>query len=114
MRKKRQEETRVIVLTKRIRIRLKAYDHRLLDQSTTEIVETAKRAGAQVAGPIPLPTVINRYTVNRSPHVDKKSREQFEVRTHKRLIDIIEPTAKTVDELKKLNLPAGVDITIKI
>jgi small subunit ribosomal protein S10 len=112
-RKKRQEETRVIVLTKRIRIRLKAYDHRLLDQSTTEIVETAKRAGAQVAGPIPLPTVINRYTVNRSPHVDKKSREQFEVRTHKRLIDIIEPTQDTVDALSKLDLPAGVDVEIK-
>jgi small subunit ribosomal protein S10 len=101
------------MLTKRIRIRLKAYDHRLLDQSTTEIVETAKRAGAQVAGPIPLPTMINRYTVNRSPHVDKKSREQFEVRTHKRLIDIIEPTQDTVDALSKLDLPAGVDVEIK-
>ena len=110
---KRQEEARVQMLTKRIRIRLKAYDHRLLDQSTTEIVETAKRAGAQVAGPIPLPTVINRYTVNRSPHVDKKSREQFEVRTHKRLIDIIEPTQDTVDALSKLDLPAGVDVEIK-
>jgi len=98
----------------RIRIRLKGYDHRVLDQSSGDIVETAKRTGARVAGPIPLPTRIERYTVNRSPHVDKKSMEQFETRTHKRLLDIIEPTAKTVDELKKLNLPAGVDINIKI
>jgi small subunit ribosomal protein S10 len=101
-------------MKERIRIRLKAYDHRILDQSTGEIVDTARRTGAAVAGPIPLPTLKNRYTVLRSPHVDKKSREQFEIRTHKRLLDIIEPTAKTVDELKKLNLPAGVDITIKI
>jgi len=98
----------------RIRIRLKAYDHRALDTSAQEIVETAKRTGARVAGPIPLPTRIERYSVNRSVHADKKSMEQFEVRTHKRLLDIIEPTARTVDELKKLNLPAGVDITIKI
>ena len=98
----------------RIRIRLKAYDYRILDQSATEIVETAKRTGALVSGPIPLPTQIERYSVNRSPHVDKKSMEQFEIRTHKRLLDIVNPTAKTVDELKKLNLPAGVDITIKI
>jgi small subunit ribosomal protein S10 len=98
----------------RIRIRLKAYDHKALDVSAQEIVETAKRTGARVAGPIPLPTRIERYTVNRSVHADKKSMEQFEVRTHKRLLDIIEPTARTVDELKKLNLPAGVDITIKI
>jgi len=98
----------------RIRIRLKAYDHKALDTSALEIVETAKRTGARVAGPIPLPTRIERYTVNRSVHADKKSMEQFEVRTHKRLLDIIEPTARTVDELKKLNLPAGVDITIKI
>ena len=98
----------------RIRIRLKAYDYRVLDQSTGEIVDTAKRTGAQIAGPIPLPTVKNKYCVLRSPHVDKKSREQFEIRTHKRLLDILDPTAKTVDELKKLNLPAGVDITIKI
>src|SRR6476646_5955169 len=97
-----------------IRIRLKAFDHRVLDHSTKEIVQTAKRTGAQVRGPIPLPTLIEKFTVNRSPHVDKKSMEQFEIRTHKRLLDIIEPTAKTVDELKKLNLPAGVDITIKI
>ena len=86
----------------------------MLDQSAVEIVETAKRTGSRIVGPIPLPTDIERYTVLRSPHVDKKSREQFEIRTHKRLLDILEPTAKTVDELKKLNLPAGVDITIKI
>ena len=98
----------------RIRIRLRAYDNRTLDQSVVDIVETAKRTGARVAGPIPLPTRIERYTVNRSPHVDKKSMDQFEIRTHKRLLDIIDPTAKTVDELKKLNLPAGVDITIRI
>ena len=98
----------------KIRIRLKAFDYRLIDQSALEIVETAKRTGAQVSGPIPLPTRIEKFTVNRSPHVDKKSMDQFEVRTHKRLLDIVEPTAKTVDELKKLNLPAGVDITIKI
>jgi small subunit ribosomal protein S10 len=103
-----------MALRERIRIRLKAYDHRVLDQSTTEIVDTAKRTGASVAGPIPLPTQRSVTTVLRSPHVDKKSREQFEIRTHKRLLDIIEPTAKTVDELKKLNLPAGVDIKIKV
>ena len=98
----------------RIRIRLKSFDHRVLDVSSTEIVETARRTGARVAGPIPLPTRIEWFTVNRSPHVNKKSMEQFEIRTHKRLLDIIDPTIKTVDELKKLNLPAGVDITIKI
>ncbi len=98
----------------RIRIKLKGFDYRVLDTSVTEIVETAKRSGAKVAGPIPLPTRIERFTVNRSPHADKKSMEQFEIRTHKRLLDIIDPTAKTVDELKKLNLPAGVDIQIKI
>ena len=97
----------------KIRIRLKAYDHRILDQSTREIVETAKRTGANVAGPIPLPTTINRWTVLRSPHVDKKSREQFEMRTHKRLIDILEPTPDTVDALMKLDLPPGVDVEIK-
>lgn len=97
-----------------IRIRLKSYDFRALDRSSSEIVETVKRTGARVAGPTPLPTRIERFSVNRSPHVDKKSMEQFEIRTHKRLLDIIEPTAKTVDELKKLNLPAGVDISIKI
>lgn len=98
----------------RIRIRLKGYDHRLIDRAAGEIAETASRTGSAVAGPIPLPTKIERYTVNRSPHVNKKAMEQFEMRTHKRLIDILHPTAKTVDELKKLNLPAGVDITIKI
>lgn len=98
----------------RIRIRLQAYDNGVLDQAVLDIIDTAKGSGAQVVGPIPLPTRKERFTVNRSPHVDKKSMEQFEMRTHKRLLDIIEPTAKTVDELKKLNLPAGVDITIKI
>ncbi|OGV72259.1 MAG: 30S ribosomal protein S10 [Lentisphaerae bacterium RIFOXYB12_FULL_65_16] len=97
-----------------IRIRLQAYDHRVLDQSTKEIVTTVRRTGAQIAGPVPLPTRIERFSVNRSPHGDKKSMEQFEIRTHKRLLDIISPTVKTVDELKKLNLPAGVDISIKI
>ncbi len=101
-------------MNQRIRIKLRGYDYRVLDQSTREIVETAKRTGARVAGPIPLPTRIERYTVNRSPHADKKSMEQFEIRTHKRVLDIIEPTARTVDELKKLNLPAGVDITIRV
>ncbi|MGA1204984.1 MAG: 30S ribosomal protein S10 [Opitutales bacterium] len=98
----------------RIRIKLQGYDYRIIDQSATEIVDTAKRSGARVAGPIPLPTRIEKVTVNRSPHVDKKSMDQFEQRTHKRLIDIVEPTAQTVDELKKLNLPAGVDITITV
>jgi small subunit ribosomal protein S10 len=98
----------------RIRIRLRAYDYRVLDKSTSEIVETAKRTGAKVAGPIPLPTRIEKFTVNRSPHVDKKSMDQFEIRTHKRLLDIVDPTARTVDELKKLNLPSGVDIQIRI
>jgi len=100
-------------LRERIRIRLKAYDHRILDQSTTEIVDTAKRTGASVAGQIPLPTVRNLYTVLRSPHVDKKSREHFEIRTHKRLIDILQATAKTMDALMHLDLPAGVDIELK-
>ncbi len=100
-------------LRESIRIRLKAYDHRILDQSTQEIVETAKRSGATVAGPIPLPTIINKYCVLRSPHVDKKSREQFEIRTHKRLLDILAPTQDTVDALMKLDLPAGVDVEIK-
>ncbi len=98
----------------KIRIRLKAYDHRILDQSVNEIVETAKRTGAQVAGPIPLPTVLNKFTVLRSPHVDKKSREQFEIRTHKRLLDILDPTPQTVDALMKLDLSAGVDVEIKL
>ena len=97
-----------------IRIRLKAFDHRILDASTKEIVNTAKRTGAQVRGPIPLPTDIERFTVNRSPHVDKKSREQFEIRTHKRVLDIVEPTPQTVDALMKLDLAAGVDVEIKL
>ena len=101
------------MLRERIRIRLKAYDSRILDQSTSEIVDTARRTGAEIAGPIPLPTVINRYTVLRSPHVDKKSREQFEIRTHKRLLDLLEPTQQTMDALMKLDLPAGVDVEIK-
>ncbi len=100
--------------SQRIRIRLRAFDHKLLDQSTKEIVETARRTGARVAGPIPLPTRINRYTVLRSPHVDKKSREQFEIRTHKRLLDILEPTQQTIDQLMKLDLSAGVDVEIKL
>ncbi|MCK4648833.1 30S ribosomal protein S10 [bacterium] len=98
----------------RIRIRLKAYDHRLLDQSAQEILQTAKRTGAKVSGPIPLPTKISKYTVLRSPHVDKKSREQFEMRIHKRLLDILEPTPKTIDALMRLDLPAGVDVEIKL
>jgi small subunit ribosomal protein S10 len=97
----------------KIRIRLKAYDSKVLDQSAGEIVETAKRTGATVAGPIPLPTKIHRYTVLRGPHVDKKSREQFEIRTHKRLLDIIDPTQQTLDALMKLDLSAGVDVEIK-
>jgi small subunit ribosomal protein S10 len=99
--------------TPKIRIRLKAYDHKLLDLSASEIVDTAQRTGAKVAGPIPLPTRINKYTVLRSPHVDKKSREQFEIRTHKRLLDILEPTQQTLDALMKLDLSAGVDVEIK-
>ena len=96
-----------------IRIRLKAFDHRLLDQSTSEIVSTAKRTGARVRGPIPLPTRIERFTVLRSPHIDKESMEQFEIRTHKRVLDIMDPTPQTVDALMKLDLPAGVDVEIK-
>ena len=98
----------------KIRIRLRAYDHRAIDKSALEIVETAKRTGAKVAGPIPLPTRIEKFSVNRSVNQDKKSSEQFEIRTHKRMLDIVDPTARTVDELKTLNLPAGVDIAIKI
>lgn len=98
----------------KFRIRLKAYDHKILDQSVVEIVNTAKRTGARVAGPIVLPTRINKYCVLRSPHVNKKSREQFEVRTHKRLIDILDPTQQTVDALMKLDLSAGVDVEIKL
>jgi small subunit ribosomal protein S10 len=97
-----------------IRIRLKAFDHRVLDQSTDEIVQTAKRTGARVRGPIPLPTRIGKYTVLRGPHIDKKSREQFEIRTHKRLLDIVDPTPQTVDALMKLDLAAGVDVEIKL
>jgi len=98
----------------KIRIRLKAYDHKLVDQSVLEIVDTAKRTGARIAGPIPLPTNISKYCVNRSPFIDKKSREQFEIRTHKRLLDILEPTQHTVDALMKLDLSAGVDVEIKL
>lgn len=98
----------------RIRIRLKAYDHKLLDQSATKIVETAESTGAKVAGPVPLPTRIERYTVMRSPFVDKDSQEAFEIRTHKRLIDVLEPSQKTISALMRLNLPAGVDIEIKL
>ena len=97
-----------------IRIRLKAFDHRVLDQSAREIVNTARRTGAEVRGPIPLPTRLERFTVLRSPHIDKKSREQFEIRTHKRVLDIIDPTPQTVDALMKLDLAAGVDVEIKL
>ena len=97
-----------------IRIRLKAFDHRLIDNSAREIVETAKRTGAQVRGPVPLPTKMERFTVLTSPHVDKDARDQYEIRTHKRLMDILEPTDKTVDALMKLDLPAGVDVEIKV
>ena len=99
--------------SQRIRIRMQAYDHRVLDQAVAEIVGTAQSTGSDVVGPIPLPTRIERFTVNRSPNVDKKSMDQFEMRTHKRMLDIVHPTPTTVEELKKLNLPAGVDITIK-
>jgi small subunit ribosomal protein S10 len=99
--------------TNRLRIKLRAYDYQVLDNSIQEIVQTAKNTGARVAGPIPLPTEINRFTVLRSPHIDKKSREQFEMRTHKRLVDIIDPTQQTIDSLMKLDLSAGVDVEIK-
>ena len=102
------------MVNEKIRIRLKAFDYRILDTSTHEIVDTARRTGARVVGPIPLPTNIARFTVNRSPHVDKKSREQFEIRTHKRLLDILEPTQQTIDALGKLDLAAGVDVEIKL
>ena len=102
------------IQSQNIRIRLKAFDHRVLDQSTNEIVVTAKRTGASVRGPIPLPTKIAKYTVLRSPHIDKKSREQCEIRTHRRLLDIIDPTPQTVDALMKLDLAAGVDVEIKL
>lgn len=102
-----------VEIKNRIRVKLKAYDHRLIDKSTKEIVETAKRTGAGISGPVPLPIKINRYTVLRSPHVNKKSREQFEIRTHKRLIDILKPTSETIDSLMKLELPAGVYVEIE-
>jgi small subunit ribosomal protein S10 len=105
---------KIMVDSQNIRIRLKAFDHRVLDQSTLEIVNTAKRTGAQVRGPIPLPTRIEKYTVLRSPHIDKKSREQFEIRTHKRMLDILDPTPETVDALMKLDLASGVDVEIKL
>jgi small subunit ribosomal protein S10 len=101
-------------MNEKIRIKLRAYDHRILDQSVKEIVDTAHRTGARLVGPVPLPTRINKYTVLRSPHVDKKSREQFEIRTHKRLIDIHDATSETVDALMKLELAAGVDVEIKL
>ena len=107
-------EKREKMQKQRVRIRLQAYDHRVLDQAVGGIIDTARGTGAQIVGPIPLPTRVERFTVNRSPNVDKKSMDQFEMRTHKRLLDIVNPTAKTIDELKKLNLPAGVDITIRV
>ena len=103
-----------MTITQDIKIRMEAYDHEALDKSAAELVDTAKRTGARVHGPVPLPTRIERYTVLRSPHIDKKSREQFEIRTHKRIMYISEPTAKTIDAISKLNLPAGVDIRIKV
>ena len=103
-----------MITNAKIRIRLKAYDHKLLDQSASDIVDTARKTGAKVVGPIPLPTMINKYCVLRSPHIDKKSREQFEMRTHKRLLDILEPTQQTVDALMQLDLSPGVDVEIKL
>ncbi len=100
--------------TQKIRIRLKAYDHKVLDQSASKIVETAESTGAKVAGPVPLPTKIEKYSVNRSPFIDKDSQEQFEIRTHKRLIDVLDPSQQTINALMKLDLPAGVDIEIKL
>ena len=100
--------------SQRIRIKLQAYDHRVLDQAAASIIDTARGSGARVVGPVPLPTRIERWTVNRSPHVDKKSMDQFEQRTHKRLVDIVDPRAATIDALKKLNLPAGMDISIRV
>jgi len=107
------KEMQMAVQEHRIRIKLRAFDNRVLDKSVWEIVNTAKRTGAVVRGPIPLPTIINKYCVLRSPHIDKKSREQFEIRTHKRLLDIVEPTQQTIDSLMKLDLSAGVDVEIK-
>lgn len=111
--KKKEKKEEQKAPAQKIRIKLKAYDHRILDQSTEEIVNTAKRTGAKVCGPIPLPTKREVFTVLRSPVIDKKSREQFQIKTHKRLLDIIEPTAKTIDALRKLDLPSGVDVEIK-
>lgn len=111
--KKKEKKEEQKAPAQKIRIKLKAYDHRILDQSTEEIVNTAKRTGARVCGPIPLPTKREVFTVLRSPVIDKKSREQFQIKTHKRLLDIIEPTAKTIDALRKLDLPSGVDVEIK-
>lgn len=108
-----EENKNILAGQERIRIKLRSYDHRMLDQSVSRIIDTARRTGAIVAGPVLLPTKIRKYTVLRSPHVDKKSREQFEMRIHKRLIDLNSPTSKTVDELMKLDLPAGVDVGIK-
>jgi small subunit ribosomal protein S10 len=102
------------MLKTKIRIRLKAYDHKLLDQSSVDIVDTARKTGAKIVGPVPLPTRVNKFTVLRSPHVNKKSREQFEIRTHKRMMDILEPTQQTVDALMKLDLSPGVDVEIKL
>ncbi|MBU1487003.1 30S ribosomal protein S10 [bacterium] len=102
------------MISRKVRIKLNAYDHRLIDQSVKEILSAAKRTGAKISGPIPLPTKISRYTVLRSPHVDKKSREQFEMRTHKRLIDILDPTEDTISALSRLDLPAGIDVEIKL
>ena len=110
----RRDSTGIVTETQNIRIRLKAFDHRVLDQATTDIADTARRTGALIRGPIPLPTRIEKFTVNRGPHVDKKSREQFEVRTHKRLLDIVQPTPQTVDALMKLDLAAGVNVEIKL
>ncbi|MBA2848518.1 small subunit ribosomal protein S10 [Thermosulfuriphilus ammonigenes] len=104
----------MMIPTQKIRIKLKAYDHKVLDQSVAEIVRTARDTGARIAGPIPLPTSISRWTVLRSPHIDKNSREQFEIRTHKRLLDILEPTQQTIDALMQLELPAGVEVEIKL
>lgn len=112
--KTRETGAEAMIEGQNIRIRLKAFEHRLLDQSTLEIVNTAKRTGASVRGPIPLPTIIEKFTLNRSPHVDKKSREQFEIRTHRRVLDIVDPTPQTVDALMKLDLAAGVDVEIKV
>ncbi|MEW6041816.1 MAG: 30S ribosomal protein S10 [Elusimicrobiota bacterium] len=108
------EESKSVPQQQRIRIKLRSYDYRLIDQSTAKIMEAAKRTGALISGPVLLPTKIKKYTVNKSPHVDKKSREQFEIRVHKRLIELVSPTQKTVDELMKLDLPSSVDVEIKL